>query len=174
MELTPATPGDADALATLVNGAYRGGSAEAGWAHEAGLLEGQRTDAATLRDALTAGRVTILVLRGETGRPPLGCVSLEPSGDGSAWALGMLTIDPGQQAAGWGRSLLRDAEDHARTRGAARIRLTVIQVRETLIAWYARRGYRLTGETEPFPYGDERFGRPLRPDLHFVVMEKAL
>jgi hypothetical protein len=34
--------------------------------------------------------------------------------------------------------------------------------------------YRLTGETEPFPYGDERFGKPLRDDLHFVVLEKEI
>jgi hypothetical protein len=47
-------------------------------------------------------------------------------------------------------------------------------VRETLIAWYERRGYVLTGETQPFPYGDERFGRPLRDDLHFVLLEKNI
>ena len=26
--------------------------------------------------------------------------------------------------------------------------------------WYARRGYRDTGERRPFPYGDKRAGRP--------------
>jgi hypothetical protein len=52
--------------------------------------------------------------------------------------------------------------------------MTVIQQREGLIAWYLRRGYHLTGETCPFPYDDERFGRPLRDDLRFVVMERAL
>jgi len=52
--------------------------------------------------------------------------------------------------------------------------MTVLMVRETLIAWYERRGYTLTGETKPFPYGDNRFGRPLRDDLYFVVLEKAL
>jgi hypothetical protein len=43
-----------------------------------------------------------------------------------------------------------------------------------LIAWYVRRGYRLTGETEPFPYGDNRFGTPLRDDLSFVVLQRDL
>ena len=52
--------------------------------------------------------------------------------------------------------------------------MTVVWVRDALIAWYQRRGYSLTGETEPFPYGDERFGRPLRDDLHFVVLEKEI
>jgi len=52
--------------------------------------------------------------------------------------------------------------------------MSVVQVRDTLIAWYLRRGYTLTGEAEPFPYDDERFGRPLRDDLHFVALEKSL
>ncbi len=52
--------------------------------------------------------------------------------------------------------------------------MTVVHVRETLILWYQRRGYTLTGETKPFPYGDNRFGTPLRDDLHFVVLEKVL
>jgi len=52
--------------------------------------------------------------------------------------------------------------------------MTVVSVRESLIAWYLRRGYRLTGQTEPFPYDDHRFGTPLRDDLEFVVLEKDL
>jgi hypothetical protein len=35
-------------------------------------------------------------------------------------------------------------------------------------------GYRRTGATQPFPYGDERFGTPLRDDLHFIVLEREL
>ena len=52
--------------------------------------------------------------------------------------------------------------------------MTVLHVRDTLIAWYQRRGYTLTGETKPFPYDDNRFGTPLRDDLYFVVLEKHL
>jgi hypothetical protein len=52
--------------------------------------------------------------------------------------------------------------------------MTVLNVRDALIAWYVRRGYAMTGETQAFPYGDERFGRPLRDDLSFVVLWKAL
>jgi hypothetical protein len=69
---------------------------------------------------------------------------------------------------------LKAAEGFAKERSAHRIRMTVVHVRKTLIAWYERRGYALTGETKPFPYGDERFGRPLRDDLHFVVLEKDI
>ena len=52
--------------------------------------------------------------------------------------------------------------------------MTVIWLREALVAWYARRGYHPTGETKPFPYGDDRWGTPTRDDLYFVVLEKAL
>jgi hypothetical protein len=50
--------------------------------------------------------------------------------------------------------------------------MTVVNVRDTLIGWYMRRGYALTGETEPFPYGENRFGTPKPNDLHFVVLRK--
>ena len=52
--------------------------------------------------------------------------------------------------------------------------MTVVNVRDILIEWYERRGYALTGETRSFPYGDERFGKPLRDDLHFVVLQKDI
>ena len=50
----------------------------------------------------------------------------------------------------------------------------VVNVRDALIAWYLRRGDHKTGETEPFPYGDDRFGAPLRDDLSLPVLEKKL
>ena len=42
------------------------------------------------------------------------------------------------------------------------------------IAWCLRRGFHKTGVNHPFPSGDDRFGAPLRDDLSFVVLEKAL
>jgi len=55
----------------------------------------------------------------------------------------------------------------------AAMRMSVIDVRAELIAFYNRRGLR-TGVTKPFPYGNERFGIPRRSDLRFAVLEKAL
>ena len=56
--------------------------------------------------------------------------------------------------------------------GGKRIRTHVVTIRDALIAWYVRRGPHKTGETEPFPYRDDRFGAPLRDDLSFLVLEK--
>ena len=155
----------------MVNRAYR--SAGGGWTHEADLLDGQRTDPATLRDTLAAGTTVLVALDAQDHRLR-GCVSVEPKpGEPGTWYLGMLTVMPGHQAAGLGSFLLAAAERFACEAGAQRFEMTVISVRGELIAWYERRGYVATGRTAPFPYGDERFGKPRRPDLAFVVLAKA-
>ena len=168
-----ATDADLDAIAALVNSAYRGDSSRAGWTTEAEYLEGQRTDAERLREQLeaTAGAV-MLTLRDDDGSL-LGSVWLEPRGV-NVWHLGMFTIRPDLQSRGLGRTLLDESERFVRSRGARRLRIAVIQLREPLIAWYERRGFRATGELDPFPYGDVRSGIPLRNDLQLLVFEKSL
>lgn len=157
-----------------MNSAYRGEGSRRGWTTEADYIDGQRTDPASLaRDLATEPRARLMLLR-EAAGALLGCVWLEPVGEGEAWYLGMLTVRPDLQARGTGRRLLAAAEDAVREAGGRRVRMTVVSIRDTLIAWYQRRGYALTGETLPFPYDDERFGRPRRADLAFVVLEKAL
>ncbi|WP_312166661.1 GNAT family N-acetyltransferase [Phenylobacterium sp.] len=174
MHFAPADSSDLPAVADLVNSAYRGETSRQGWTTEADYLGGQRTDAQTLaRDLAANAQAALMTLRDEPGGPLLGCVWLEPS-DGGAWYLGMLTVRPDLQDRRLGRTLLAAAEDHARAQGARRVRMTVIQIRDTLIAWYERRGYARTGETRPFPYADLRFGQPVRDDLEFIVMERAL
>jgi ribosomal protein S18 acetylase RimI-like enzyme len=163
-----------DEVAGLVNSGFRGDSSRAGWTTEADFLGGQRTDSALLRAELTAtpGAV-VLTMRDLPGGELLGCVWLDPEGS-DVWHLGMLTVRPDLQARQLGRRLLAEAESYASAHGARRMRMTVINVRDTLSAWYERRGYVRTGETKPFPYGDERFGLPQREDLHFEVFEKEL
>ncbi|HEX7758147.1 MAG TPA: GNAT family N-acetyltransferase [Caulobacteraceae bacterium] len=174
MNLIPAVDADIDDIAALVNAAYRGAGAKAGWTHEADYIDGQRTDAGTLRqDLRRQPQAALLTLRDSPEEPLLACVWLEPAGVG-VWYLGMLTIRPDIQDRKLGRQVLEAAEVYAAARGARRIRMTVVSVRDTLIAWYERRGYALTGETQPFPYDDQRFGSPRRDDLNFVVLEKAL
>lgn len=173
MDLAVATPSDLPALVALVNAAYRGQDAQRGWTTEAGYIEGQRTDVAALADDLaSAPDARLLMHLDETGAP-IACVWLAPDAE-CVWMLGMLTVRPDLQASGLGRRLLAAAERYAKAQGASRIQITVINVRDTLIAWYQRRGYALTGQTKPFPYGNPRFGEPTRDDLEFMVMEKTL
>jgi ribosomal protein S18 acetylase RimI-like enzyme len=165
---------DLDAIARLVNSAYRGDSSRLGWTTEADLLGGQRTDPETLRAELDAhAGAVLLTLRDAPEGELLGSVWLDPR-DADVWYLGMLTVRPDLQARQLGRTLLTEAEAFAAARGARRMRMSVINVRETLIAWYERRGYVRTGDSVPFPYGDARFGLPQRDDLRFDVLEKPL
>jgi len=154
-----------------VNSAYRGDSSRRGWTTEADFLGGQRTDPETLARDLARPGARILLLRG--AGELMGCVWLEPA-DRDAWYVGMVTVRPDLQDRGFGRVLLEAAEREAAGEGARATRMTVISIRKELIAWYERRGYRLTGETRPFPYGDPLFGEPARDDLAFAVLEKAL
>jgi len=175
MPLYPAASADLPAVAALVNSAYRGEVSRQGWTTEADYMDGQRTDAKTLAADLAANpRARLLLLRDAPDAELLGTVWLEPVAAGEAWYLGMLTVRPDLQARQLGRTLLAAAEDAAAGQGAQRVRMTVISIRDSLIAWYQRRGYALTGETRPFPYGDANVGRPLRDDLSFVVLEKPL
>jgi GNAT superfamily N-acetyltransferase len=174
MLLHPAVEADYVAIVDLANLAYRGSGSTASWNIETGIIEGQRLNESLLRDDLAAKpEAQLLTFRGDPDGPLLGTVWLDKK-KGGVWNLGLLTIRPDLQNKQLGRALLAAAEDFARERGGRRIRMTVVNVRDSLIAWYQRRGYRLTGETQPFPYGDERYGRPLRDDLHFVVLEKNI
>ena len=176
MVLAPAIEADYAEIIGLVNLAYRGKGSSASWNIE-NFIEGQRLTESLLREELAAKpQAHLLTYRddhdGPNG-PILGTVLLDPKKDG-VWYLGLLTVRPDLQKRKLGRTLLDDAEDFAKQHGGRRIEMTVVNVRDILIAWYQRRGYTLTQETRPFPYGDERFGRPLRDDLYFVVLEKNI
>lgn len=160
------------AVVTLVESAYRGEASRAGWTTEADLLDGQRTDTEGVTTLLTEGRSRIELAY--LGAELVGSVLVQAEPAPYAH-IGMFAVRPTLQGRGVGALLLAHAEHVARTaleRSVAK--MTVIEQRTELIAWYARRGYAPTGATEPFPYGDARFGLPKRDDLRFVVLAKRL
>ena len=170
----PVADEDIPAIVKLMNRAYGGSGETADWSTEEPYFTGDRTTDTLLRaDLGKTPSASLLKWQGSHDEEIIGCVWLEPIGEG-AWYLGSLSINPERQNDGLGRTLLAAAEDWTRQRGARHVRMWVVNVREALIAWYLRRGYVKTGATEPFPYGDDRFGKPLRDDLCFVVLEKSL
>lgn len=170
-ELRVAGPADVDALVALVTSAYRGESSRGGWTTEADLLQGQRTDAAAVLATIEEARSELLVAESE--HEIVACVNVADRED--AGYLGMFAVSPTWQGGGLGKQVMVAAERYVQqVWGLTSMRMTVIEQRTELIAFYQRRGYRLTGRTEPFPYGEERFGVPQRDDLRFVVLEKQL
>jgi ribosomal protein S18 acetylase RimI-like enzyme len=163
--IRPGRPDDLPRLHAVIERAYRGEEARAGWTHEADLLDGQRTDLATLQ-AILADETTQLLVAFD-GDAPIGCVQVSDHG-GSTGYLGLLCIEPRLQSAGLGRQLIAAAERHARDIfGADRMEMTVIENRAELIAYYERRGYAQTGERRDFPIAVE-------PPLFMTVLAKAL
>ncbi|MFI8189388.1 GNAT family N-acetyltransferase [Streptomyces sp. NPDC085946] len=166
-----ATAADVAELVALVESAYRGEASRAGWTTEADILAGQRTDPAGVLAVVESPGSRLLTAERE-GRI-VACCQLEHRGEHAYF--GMFAVSPALQGEGLGKVVLARAEREARTTwGVTEMHMTVISVRDDLIAWYERRGYRRTGRTSPFPYGDERFGIPLRDDLRFELLVKPL
>lgn len=166
-----ATLSDIDALVALVTSAYRGEVSRQGWTTEADLLDGQRIDPGVLRADIERPQSRIVLVEREGQL--LACAHV--SEDGGAGYFGMFSVKPELQGSGVGKSLLAEAERVAREDWKLpAMRMTVIDLRDELIAFYERRGYVRTGMKKPFPYGDERYGIPKRDDLRFEILEKSL
>jgi ribosomal protein S18 acetylase RimI-like enzyme len=166
-----ATTADIAELVPLVTSAYRGEVSRQGWTTEADILDGNRIDPDVLRGDIERPRSRVLVAERD-GRM-LACAHVcEDAGVGY---FGMFAVRPDLQNAGIGRHVLAEAERVAREDWRLPLmRMTVIDLREELIAWYERRGYRRTGIKKPFPATDPRFGLPRRDDLRFELLEKPL
>ena len=167
--ITKATLQDIPALNILINSAYRGETSKKGWTTEANLLEGKRTNEEELTETILNPKNTILKYT-ENGQI-IGSVLLVEKEH--QLYLGMLTVSPELQNSGIGKKLLAEAENHAKALGLSSIIMTVISVREELIAWYKRHGYVDTGEREAFPESGIHVTVSEVP-LEFIYLEKKI
>ena len=167
----PATAADIPVVVSLVESAYRGDASRVGWTTEADFLDGRRTGRDDIEAILARPQSTLLLA--ERSGELLACAHVAVE-DGAGY-FGMFSVNPTLQGAGIGKAVLAEAERIAREQWRCpAMRMTVIDIRDELIAFYERRGYRRTGIKKPFPYGDARFGLPKREDLRFEVLEKNL
>jgi ribosomal protein S18 acetylase RimI-like enzyme len=167
----PATLADSDRVIALVESAYRGDASRAGWTTEADFLDGRRTGPDDIEAILARPHSRLLLAESDGELVACAHVAVE---DGAGY-FGMFSVSPGLQGGGVGKRVLAEAERIAHEDWACpTMRMTVIDIRDELIAFYERRGYVRTGIKKPFPYGDARFGLPKRGDLRFEVLEKPL
>ena len=173
-----ATAADVAKVIALVESAYRGDASRAGWTTEADFLDGRRTGPDDIEAILARPQSRLLLAERDStavGKAAelLACAHVAVE-DGAGY-FGMFSVNPALQGGGIGKIVLAEAERIAREEWQCpAMRMTVIDIREELIAFYERRGYRRTGIKKPFPYGDARFGLPKRNDLRFEVLEKPL
>ena len=157
-------------LVDLLNSAYRGERSQKGWTSEAHLIAGEvRTDENNIKDVMGKDGSVFLKYVDEDQKIS-GCVNLQQHPRGIY--LGMFSVDPDQQGAGIGKKLLMAAESHAKTVGSPAIYMYVISVRDELINWYKKYGYRETGERVAFPE-DGLTGQHLQ-ELEFMILEKPM
>ena len=107
------------------------------------------------------------------GEDVVGSVHLQQSEAESAY-LGLFVVKPTLQGGGIGRRFLQEAERVAQeTFGVSRIWMAVITLREELLAYYERRGYRRTGKRKPFP-SESGASVPQVENLQLEILEKRL
>ena len=170
MSISAAQQKDVPALVSLLDSAYRGEGAKQGWTSETDLFIGtKRTDEETVAKLLNKPGSVFLKYTNENGIIE-GCVYLHKKE--SKLYLGMFSVAPSAQGKGIGKKILNAADEHAKEQDCSLIHMTVITVREDLIAWYEKNGYKRTEKVLPFPV-DERFGIPTQP-LEMIVLEKPV
>jgi GNAT superfamily N-acetyltransferase len=153
LSMRTASLGDVDAIATLINAAFR---------VEQFFIDGDRiTSQEVCRRFLTG-----TFLLAESGDGIVGCVYSEIRRERTY--IGLLSVHPSRQRTGVGSRLMDAAEGLGRQHQCAFIDLQIVNLRKDLPGFYRRLGYIETGSL-PFP-SEVHTKLP----CHFVIMSKAL
>jgi GNAT superfamily N-acetyltransferase len=153
MSFRVASLADAEALARLINSAFR---------VELPFIEGDRIDAAGVHSYMAKGK--FLVAEDSAGLA--GCVYFELRGDRGY--LGLLGVDPPRQGTGLGRKLMDAGERYFREACCRAIDLRIVSARTPLPSFYRHLGYLETG-TAPFAPNV-----PVKVPCHYILMSKSI
>lgn len=154
-------------LIALINGAYRGTGGKGRWTTEAHLIAGERIKAEHIRKMLDDPAVSIF---GAFSKGRLvGCISTSVQDD--LVEFGTFAVEESQQGQGLGKRLLAYAERNASQLGKSLFQVTVVSRNERLLAFYQRRGYRLTGERVEYP-SELGVGQPKEAGISLLVLRK--
>ncbi len=153
LNLRLADPADADAIAQLVNAAFR---------VERFFIDRDRINPEKVRAMFAKGNF----LLAEDAGGLAGCVYVELRGERAYF--GLLAVDPSRQKEGLGHRLIAAAEEYGCAAGCRVMDIRVVNQRAELLPFYRRLGYEETG-TEPFVAD----AHPRLP-CHFIIMSKPL
>ena len=188
---------DIPALESFLNRCYR---FDEGWTNEFELVGGIRTNQDELKSVIADPKQYLFVYPktdnaqrdGVESGEILGCINVGIH-DGSAH-IGMFAVHPDLQGCGVGNTLLQAAETFAQrhlstgslsnenlttdnssssAENPTVIKMLVLNGRPNLLAYYQRRGYLSTGNTEPFPE-DGNNGEPKKDGLFFLELAKSI
>lgn len=155
------------AIALLVNKAYRPDANSGGWTHESDLVAGDRTSADQIVQQITPSSPVLVAVRNDE---IVACVQVTCD-ESDCW-IGMLATLPTEQNSGMGKKMLLAAETYAvKNFAPARLMMSVLSSRPELLSFYQRRGYKLTGNTTDYPL-NAGVGTPLLNDLLVLEMSK--
>ncbi|KAF7715901.1 Uncharacterized protein PECH_005762 [Penicillium ucsense] len=167
-----ATAEDTLILKQLIESAFRAEDTRQGWVGIQKLASGFSIEEKQIASGVADPNTVFLIARDEHDHL-LGTIGASKRGSEVA-RLFMLAVDPRFHRGGTGRAILDYAEQYCKREWKSRvISLDALSTRESLIAWYLRRGYRQTGETNPFPR-EKCEELDLPEDLHFVEFEKEV
>lgn len=172
-ELRSGDSSEIKTVVSLINQSYRG---TGNWTNESAIVRGLRTTHSALSAELESFVVLVAVADdfGIVGCVKTGlaesCVVGE-LGSGTGY-VGGFAVDARVGGRGVGGRLLRKAEELCRARGAWRVVMDVLAVREELIKWYFRCGYKDTArvvDAKPFI---EAKGEVMLVSSVFTLLEK--
>jgi GNAT superfamily N-acetyltransferase len=148
-----ATWDDVRAVNRLINQAF---------VAESPYVNGERINLEGVRELIAKGTF----LLGEQDDELVACVYVE--GRGHSAHIGLVSVDPGRQSAGFGTQIMSAVEAHCRTQGYREMELRFINHRTDLQRFYSNLGYAPTGLAEsPDP-------SRMKVPFHFVQMTKSL
>ncbi|KAI7877532.1 acyl-CoA N-acyltransferase [Lichtheimia hyalospora FSU 10163] len=168
-EVTSADVKYNETAATVVNTAYR---SKGGWTTEEHIVGGQRATSEDINDmVLSNGKPNVLLYAFDSSdtEKVIGTVQIQHH-DSKEAEIGLFSVSPDYQSKGVGGRLMRGACERMKELGYTTATLHVLENRPELLAWYAKLGFKETGERVPFVWPEMLKIK----DLHFLTLKKDL
>jgi ribosomal protein S18 acetylase RimI-like enzyme len=159
---------DIPQIVDLVNISYRSKDLK-GWTSEVDIVDGDRINPEQVKELFKEDSKLLVMF---DNHELIGCVHIQKNY--SSCYIGMLTTHPKVQNIGFGKRLLTLAEEYSIENYSVNFfKMSVLSVRKELINFYERRGYKLTGDSEPYPV-DANVGTPLSLGIQVLHLKKEI